>query len=39
MGIIFEIIIIMLLWEISHNIKALNNNLIEIMKWLDKIGE
>lgn len=39
MGIIFGIIIIMLLWEISHNIKALNNNLIEIMKWLDKIGE
>ncbi len=31
---ILALIAIVILLEISYNIKALNNNLIEIMKWL-----
>jgi hypothetical protein len=30
------IAIAVLLWEISYNIKAINNNLIELMKMLDR---
>ena len=30
------IVVVVLLWEISYNIKMINNNLIEIMKFLDK---
>lgn len=32
---ILALIAIVTLLEISYNIKALNNNLIEIMKWLN----
>jgi len=30
------LVIIVLLYNISSNIKALNNNIIEIMKFLDR---
>lgn len=32
---ILALIAIVILLEISYNIKALNSNLIEIMKWLN----
>lgn len=32
---ILAIMAIVLLYEISYNIKALNNNLIEIIKWIN----
>lgn len=32
---ILALIAIVILLEISYNIKALNNNLIEIIKWLN----
>ena len=31
---ILALVVIVILLEISYNIKALNNNLIEIIKWL-----
>lgn len=33
------LVVIVLLYEISHNIKALNNNIIEIMKLFDRIAQ
>lgn len=30
------LVAIALLWEISYNIRVLNNNIIEIMKFLDR---
>lgn len=32
---ILVLIVIVILLEISYNIKALNNNLIEIIKWIN----
>jgi len=32
---ILALIAIVILLEISYNIKALNNNLIELIKWLN----
>ena len=32
---ILALIVIVILLEISYNIKALNNNLIELIKWLN----
>lgn len=34
-NLILALIVIVILLEISYNIKALNNNLIEIIKWLN----
>ena len=36
--IIFSVVVVVLLYEISYNIKAINNNLISLSSFLEKLA-